>query len=153
MEHDINKEFNGSFRHRHNHHDLPDLEIVAEHARHLIEELNWLQKILEIRLSQLQDNAALSFPFHEMPPPDFGATVSPYSELVKEYKLGNADRLLLACSLAPHLTPELFTSKLKKPDSLDIQFPQLGGYIDGTFHTFVPTLQPALHLLAGNDQT
>jgi hypothetical protein len=153
MEHETNREYNKEFRFKHNHHNLPDLNIVAGHARHLVEELDWLQRILEKRLSQLQSKEIIQASFHEMPPPDFGDEVSPYSTLIKETKLGHADRLLLACSLAPHLAPELFTSRLKKPDSLDIQFPQLGGYIDGTFHTFVPTFQTALHLLAGNDQT
>ncbi len=153
QERDQEKEGTRSFSYKYNNAVKIDIKTIGQNAEDIISDLNWLKIILAARLEKLRLATLPAFAFHEMAPPDLADSDSPYASLVREHKLSAAERLLLICSLAPHVSPELFTSPLKKEDSLDIQYPELGGYIDATFHTFVPTMQTALHLLSGDDKT
>ena len=154
MEHEKNKEGNSrDFSYRYNKSLEVDLLTISKNSKDILDDLDWLDSILNARLLKLQKKTATELAFHELTPPKLNGSDSPYASLVNEFKLSPSERLLLICSLAPHIAPELFTSKLKRSNSFDIQYPQLGGYIDSTFHVFMPTLQTALYLLAGEDQT
>ncbi|MGZ4034819.1 MAG: ATP-binding protein [Bacteroidia bacterium] len=159
MDRETEKEGTRNFSYKYNSTIKIDLKTIGQNAEDIICDLNWLKIILTARLEKLKAEKTASaetvptLAFHDSPPPNVENSDSPYASLVREHKLSAAERLLLICSLAPHVAPELFTLPLKKEDSLDIQYPELGGYIDATFHTFVPTMQTALHLLSGNDKT
>lgn len=154
MEHEKSKaENNKEFSYKYNRSLKVDLFTISRNSNDILNDLSWLDRILEARLAKLQKKTSVGLVFHEEVPPALDESDSPYADFVNEYKLNSSERLLLICSLAPHVSPELFTSKLKKSNSFDIQYPQLGGYIDSTFHVFIPNLQTALHLLAGDDHT
>jgi ATPase family associated with various cellular activities (AAA) len=147
------KESNRNFNYKYNQHIKIDAETIGQHANDIVQELSWLKKILKARILKIQDTNKETLTFLQEQPPSIETSTSPYASLVREHQLGAAERLLLICSLAPHVAPELFTASLKKNESLDIQYPQLGGYIDSVFYTFVPTMQTVLHLLAGENES
>lgn len=127
---------------------------VEENAELIADELRWLEKLIDSRLNHLKnaetDENAWAFDENDLP--DLSNKQTAYAELVNSLSLSAVDRLLLICSLAPHVSPELFTKKLRdEKSSFKILHPELGGYFDSTFTSFVPTIQTAVFLLAGSD--
>ena len=131
----------------------PNEDVTKQNALVIAKEMEWLNGILEKRIEQLEDKEN-GFYFSNTLPPVLQSTGSAYASLVQQYKLNAPERLLLISSLAPHLSPETFTDKLRDNDvNLKIKFPKLGGYFDATFTNYVPTLQTVLYLLAGEDMS
>jgi hypothetical protein len=127
---------------------MPDKSIITANALIIGSEMKWLEDILQARL----DDTPLAFPGSNMPGINVQNTA--YAELVKKYELSPAERLLLICSLIPHISPETFTEKLRdKKSTLKVSNAKLGGYFDHTFTSFVPTLQTVLYLLSGDDMS
>lgn len=133
------------------HKQIPSQEIITANALVIDKEIQWLGGILEARIARLEGKEN-DFYFSGSEPPALSGTASPYAQLVQEHQLPAPERLLLICSLVPHISPETFTNKLRDEDvNLKIKFPKLGGYFDATFTNFVPTLQTVLYLLGGED--
>lgn len=123
-----------------------DKNIITINASVIGREMKWLAGILMLRL----ESAELSFPGDDVP--ELNEQDTPYATLVKKHNLSPAERLFLICSLIPHISPEMFTEKLRdKKSTLKIANAKLGGYFDHTFTTFVPTLQTILYLLGGDE--
>ena len=135
-------------------HYLLDTGIVSENAKIIIEELEWFQSLLDNRVSSLKGETKDLIFFSTLILPDLKEKKSAYADLVNTYNLSPADRLLLLCGLLPHVAPEIFTKRLRAANNTyKIEYPELGGYFDVTFINFVPTMQTALYLLAGDDIT
>lgn len=133
---------------------IMDRSIITDNAQIINEEISWLLTILDSRIAKLEDETASVLFFPDAPPAGLSEKQSAYADLVNEYDLGPVERLLLICSLAPHISPEAFTSKIRDEKSgLKIKYPRLGGYFDTTFTNFVPTLQTIVYLLAGDDMS
>src|SRR6218665_66181 len=131
-----------------------DRGIITENARVIDEEIAWLLAVLDSRIAKLEDETAPVLFFSDVLPPDLTEKHSAYADLVNEYELGGTERLLLICSLVPHISPEAFTARIRDEKSgLKIKYPRLGGYFDTTFTNFVPTLQTIVYLLAGDDMS
>lgn len=129
-----------------------NVEAIAENSTVLFGELEWLQQLIDRRLAQLRGLQNEPFFFTGIPLPDLTGKRSAYAALVNELELGGAERLLLICSLAPHIAPEIFTRRLRnEAKTYKVEHPEFGGFFDATFTNFVPTLQTVLFLLAGDD--
>lgn len=132
---------------------VADQDMIASNAATIIREVSWLESILLERM-QLLEQPGIHTLFSETPPPELEEADSAYAQLVKQHRLGAAERLLLITSLVPHFAPEVFTSRLRDDErTLKVRYPEMGGYIDGAFRNFVPSLQTALFLLAATDRT
>jgi hypothetical protein len=154
MEQEFEREKRGTREREKEKRYLLDVGIITENSRIITEELEWFQRLLDNRVNFLNGTEASLIPFSSLVFPEIKGQDSAYAELVNNYALGPAGRLLLICSLVPHIAPEIFTRRLRNDTkALKIEHPEMGGYFDTTFTNFVPTLQTALYLLAGDDIT
>jgi hypothetical protein len=135
-------------------HYLLDTGIVSENSKVIIEELEWFQSLLDNRVNFLKGETAGPVFFSSLKLPELKEKKSAYADLVNTYGLSPSERLLLLCGLLPHISPEIFTKRLRSSTtSYKVEYPELGGYFDSTFINFVPTMQTVLCLLAGDDIT
>ena len=133
---------------------LLDAGVVSENSKIIIEEMEWFQALLDNRLKRLKGEAGEVTFFSTLQLPDLEGKKSAYADLVNRFALSPAERLLLLCGLLPHVSPEVFTKRLRSDSRVyKVEYPEMGGYFDATFTSFVPTLQTALYMLAGEDIT
>lgn len=114
---------------------------IIKNSKTIAKELDWLGQCISHRIGE-QDSLPA-------PPAINEAGDSIYSKFVEYYKMDYVERLILVLVLAPHLRPELFdvfqSSKLPVGTRTS-----LGG-LRGTLHGgFLPTIQTAIYLVAGN---
>ncbi|MCW3090727.1 MAG: ATPase family associated with various cellular [Ferruginibacter sp.] len=86
-----------------------------------------------------------------MNPPVLGNDQSVYAGFVKYYELKANERLLLMLALMPYLQPHLLDVFFSANKKLGRGYTEFGG-IKGSRHGgFIPTIETALFILAGND--
>jgi hypothetical protein len=107
-------------------------------------ELDWLRKILESRISGNNSFASL------LPPPVNGLE-DPYTQYIAGNELSPEERLVLIIALVPHIRPDFFDQVIQKNLSKAGDFPQLGGVRGRNFRGFLPTGETLLFLAAGED--
>ena len=84
-------------------------------------------------------------------PPDLTGNISVYTDFVNYYGLSPNERLVLMLALIPHIQPQLLDVFFAINKKTGRGFTEFGG-IKGTRHGgFIPTIETALFLLAGND--
>lgn len=116
-------------------------------------ELDWLANFIAWRLNQHFNNqpeseAASDRP-SPVPEPDQGST---YAEMLRKFKLGPDEQLVLLLALAPHISPNFLDEVISKNLSNSGDFPQIGGTRGKAFRGMLPTGETAVFLLAGNDR-
>lgn len=131
----------------------PDIEQVTLLMQAMLSEMKWFLEIVDARIDELENNKSqFSFSLHPVPP--LPENNSAYTQLVNQFNLTPTERLLLICSIIPHLAPEELTKRFRDPNNhLKLRFPEMGGCVDLMFTQFVPTLQTLIFLLSGNDKT
>ncbi len=77
--------------------------------------------------------------------------VSVYAEFVKYYQLNESERLLLVLALIPHVQPHLLDVFFSVNKSVGRGFTEFGGIKANRHSGFIPTIETALFILAGND--
>jgi hypothetical protein len=83
--------------------------------------------------------------------PDLANDHSVYAEFVNYYKLKPEERLVLMLAIIPNIQPHLLDVFFSANKSLGRGYTEFGG-IKGSRHGgFIPTIETALFLLAGND--
>jgi hypothetical protein len=85
------------------------------------------------------------------PPPDLAASDSPYARLVREYKMGFAERVVLMLAFMPHLRPQVLDLFLLQNAALGRGYSEIGGWRGKVHSGFLPTCETAAFLLAGAD--
>lgn len=87
----------------------------------------------------------------DVPVPDLSNDHSVYSDFVSYYKLNQDERLILILALIPYVQPHLLDAFFSVNKALGRGYTEFGG-IKGSRHSgFIPTIETALFLLAGND--
>ena len=121
----------------------------------VLSEMEWLLEITDARINELnKKNEIPALLFSKHPVPALPDNDSAYTQLVRQLELTPAERLLLICSIMPHLAPEELTKRLRdEKTNMKLRYPEFGGYIDIMFTHFIPTQQTILFLLAGEDKT
>jgi hypothetical protein len=89
--------------------------------------------------------------FSIAPPPNLADDHSVYAEFVKYYKLSSEERLLLMLTIIPHIQPHLLDVFFSTNKALGRGFTEFGGVKGNRHNGFIPTVETALFLLAGND--
>lgn len=83
--------------------------------------------------------------------PELSDDHSVYAEFVNYYKLNADERLLLILAIIPHIQPHLLDVFFSTNKNLGRGYTEFGG-VKGNRHSgFIPTIETALFLLAGND--
>ena len=115
-------------------------------------ELGWFNRILENRITlyfegeTTTENLVESLPLPELLPAD-----APYAELVQQFNLQPAERLILILSLIPHLQPHLLDTFFIQNQNLNRGYTEFGGLTGNSHSGFLPTAETAMFLLAGNN--
>lgn len=117
-------------------------------AHGLDAEMRWLSACIDARVRA--HFAAEPTPVDFPPAPTLNHT-SRYHRLLQRIGAGDAERLLLALSLAPHVAPQVLDVFFLRNQQTDRGFTEFGG-LKGTQHAgFLPTGETALFLLGGDD--
>lgn len=114
-------------------------------ARIIAEDLQWLQRIIENRISGILTDQANEDP----PAPDHDGTGVFYANFLKEHGLTPDERKVVLLALAPEVQPELLDRFLVKSSTYDKIYSEFGGVSVSGFNGFLPTLKTALFLLGG----
>jgi hypothetical protein len=113
----------------------------------LAKELDWMEKVLNLR-SQLNCNSPASHKsLYDLSPPSLDNDRSPYANIVRTHNFGFEERITLIMALAPHLKPktlDVFKHDSKHPTAY-------GGYYGKQHRGFIPTGETVLFVLAGSD--
>lgn len=84
-------------------------------------------------------------------PPDLTQDHSVYAEFVNYYRLSIEERLILMLAIIPHIQPHLLDVFFSVNKALGRGYTEFGG-VKGNHHSgFIPTIETALFILAGND--
>lgn len=114
------------------------------------DELKWLGEIIDARLKQY---LVKKQPFKDVAtiaPPALNG-LSQYSKFITENQLSFNERLVLILTLAPYIKPQFLDEVIMANIQQQGDFPQLGGIRGKTFRGFLPTVETALFLVAGDD--
>jgi hypothetical protein len=143
-------------------------DTLSQNAEALTKEITWFVRVVNTRLRDFFPNEKLHTGGDQASseiiiPADEGKTVaairapdldddhSVYAEFVKYYKLNNDERLLLMLAIIPYVQPHLLDVFFSVNKSLGRGYTEFGG-VKGSRHSgFIPTIETALFLLAGND--
>jgi hypothetical protein len=91
------------------------------------------------------------FVLSSIPPPDLSSDTSIYADFVRYYNVTIAERLLLILALIPYLQPHLLDIFFSPKKNTGRGYTEFGG-IKGNHHGgFIPTIETALFILAGNN--
>ncbi|WP_457355383.1 ATP-binding protein [Roseateles sp. P5_D6] len=132
--------------------DLPVARTQAN-AQALQAELHWLDGVLQARLAaHFAATGERSEPPALAPPPPLaeGSSADDLAQLVRRCGLGPAERLVLALALAPHLRPQLLDLLFANNENLNRGFCEFGGWKGRHHGGFLPTVETAAFLLAGD---
>ena len=123
----------------------------AVNARALERELDWFGRVLAARLERHFAKVREPLDVRALEPPDLAADLSAYAALVRECGLGLDERLVLLLALAPCLRPQALDLLLVRNPNLDRGFCEFGGRKAAAHGGFLPTLETAAFLVAGED--
>jgi len=128
--------------------ELTDLQ---HNAQVLYADLQWLAKLIDLRMKLYWGETTGFQALEELSPPNLDGDRSPYATLIRQHAFGFRERVVLLLALAPHIQPQLLDVFFVKNASYDRGFTEFGG-IKGQSHSgFIPTGETAAFVLAVND--
>lgn len=92
-----------------------------------------------------------SLPEENNEPPDVSHSKAVYAEFVKYYQLSREERILLMLALMPHIQPHLLDVFLAINKKSGRNYTEFGGAKGNTHGGFIPTIETAMFILAGNN--
>ena len=121
-------------------------------------ELEWLARVIELRLARYFDATAPSspeLPGALVPPPELvtrtdGRGGGSYGAAVLHHQLDPTERLLMALALAPQLRPQLLDVLATLNPETQRPFTEFGAHI-GPGGALLPTVETACFVLAGDN--
>ncbi len=119
---------------------------LSSNAEVIKTEMDWIKAIIS---SRLETTSPSLYPFYQNITPVESMPECYYTKLVKQYQLGDADRLLLACAFIPHIMPGFFSEQFKANQLHNEEL--LGGVFNNRYQSYSPTLQTLLFLAGGTD--
>jgi AAA+ superfamily predicted ATPase len=125
-------------------------DVIRLNAEALARELDWLAALLQARLALHFGQSAEVASVQQLPPPELPRG-SALAELVQSLGLGWRERLVLVLALAPHARPALLDLLFVRNTNLDRAFAEFGGATGKQHRGFLPTLETAAFLAAGED--
>ena len=124
---------------------------VGDNAAVLESEIRWLDEVLSTRLALHFGQECKYQAITDIPAPDLERNDSDYARLVREQRFGFDERIVLTLALAPHLRPNLLDTLCVRNSNLERGFCEFGGWKGRAHSGFLPTLETAAFVLAGDD--
>jgi len=111
------------------------------------DEIKWLDSLIQTRISNY---------FNPESNEELGEVKqledSYYLDFIQKYDLNLAERKILALCLAVEIAPNILDIFLTKNKLYDTPFTEFGGSSNSSYNSFIPTIQTALFLIAGDDK-
>lgn len=126
--------------------------VIENNATVLANELEWLRQLVDLRLRLYFNDNPTFKSVTEILAPALNNTDSTYADFVERHRLGIPERVILVLSMAPFLKPEILDAFFTKNTTYDKRFSEFGGITNHSMG-FVPTVETALFLLAGDNLT
>lgn len=124
---------------------------TLSNAASLEKELEWFDRVLDVRFRLYFGQECPHQGIRELPPPSLEGDGSGYAGLVEKYDMGFDERLVLILALIPHIRPQLLDTLFINNKNFGRAFTEFGGW-QGKIHSgFQPTGETAAFVLAGND--
>ncbi len=130
---------------------LSDEKLLLANATALEQEMEWFSKIVETRLALYFENTCRYHAIEDIPPPNIQQSDSTYATIVNQYNMSASERLLLILTVIPHVKPQLLNLFFIKDKSIDKPFVEFGGWRGCSHNGFLPTVETAVFIIAGND--
>ncbi|OYU84395.1 MAG: AAA family ATPase, partial [Burkholderiales bacterium PBB5] len=124
----------------------------TDNAAVLEAELEWLARLIEVRLHHYFDATAPGsppLPGPLAPAPHWAGPACPYAAAVQHLGLDDTDRLLLILALAPLLRPQLLDVLASVNATTQRPFTEMGAHV-GPGGAILPTVETACFLLGGD---
>lgn len=86
-----------------------------------------------------------------VPLPSLPRNNAPYPDAVRRLGLGSHERLVLALAYVPNIRPGVLDPFLIQNQSVQRRFSEFGGFVGAGHGGFLPTVETALFLLAGEE--
>ncbi|NOQ28169.1 MAG: AAA family ATPase [Bacteroidales bacterium] len=112
-------------------------------------EIEWFNKVLETRIEIYFNQGSEYKSIKEIQPPELSDSY--YSQIVREFKMGFEERVILILSLIPHIRPQMLDTFFIQNKNFSRPFTEFGGWKGNTHGGFLPTGETAAFILAGND--
>ncbi|MDN3581248.1 ATP-binding protein [Mucilaginibacter flavus] len=145
----------------------PEVSLLNRNADTLTREITWFANRVNKKLQDFfprersgeanqgaQDiTTGMGYILTDAPVPDITNDHSVYADFVNYYKLNTDERLLLILALIPYVQPNFLDPFFSVNKALGRGYTEFGG-VKGNRHSgFIPTIETAMFLLAGNDLT
>ncbi|WP_448623297.1 ATP-binding protein [Dickeya fangzhongdai] len=117
----------------------------------LYREMHWLSQVVSQVIGCYLKHEGHENHWLEITPPRLEHHVSVYADLVLNWELNTFERLALALTIAPALSPNVLDKLFGLNLSTERGFSEFGGVSDKAFSGFIPTGQTLNFLIAGND--
>lgn len=126
-------------------------ETLNCNAACLRDEIDWFRAVLERRFKLHAGKDAPGDPLAELSPPDHAGRRAPYADVLRQFDMTPAERLLLILSYIPHVRPDALDPFFIQNQSVQRRFTEFGGVTGLSHGGFIPTGETAMFLLAGDD--
>ena len=120
------------------------------HHNLIKDEMNSLENIIHTRIKShfSMDNEEIKFNLHAVETEN-----DAYSEFIKRHNLTDEERVILLLALSKEISPHILDPFLSKNTLYDSSFTEFGGVYNSNIRGFTPTIQTALFILSGTDQS
>lgn len=127
------------------------MEVINQAAYTIHQEVIWFEKVVNTALTLYFKNESEHDSIYDHHPPELNEVNSTYTELATHYQLSFEERLILILALIPHIKPQCLDVFLIKNQNLDCEFSEFGGVKTNHRYGFLPTLETACFILAGDN--
>lgn len=124
---------------------------LQANADALLAELNWFEKVLQLRSAINAGNVAAGTRIFDAHPPDLSNFDSSYARFLAKYQFKFAERFLLFLSMVSQIKPQCLDIFLVNNPQTGQIFTEFGGKKGNVFSGFLPTAETFLFLLASDN--
>ncbi len=126
--------------------------LVASNVACLTQEIDWFAQVLALRIKLYFKQETGHCHINQLASPDLSVhTEAAYAKAVEEHQLSNEQRLIIMLALAPALVPNLLDNLFIRNPEIDRPYSEFGGVAGSTQGSFMPSVETALFVLAGDD--
>lgn len=120
-------------------------------ARVLLTDVEWFSTVVDTRMKLSLNKECRYDSIYNISPPLIEDNKSPYAGLVLHYNLSFEERIILLLALVPHIAPQLLDMFFVRNNFTDRGYTEFGGLKGSSHAGFLPTIETAYFILAGND--
>jgi len=128
-----------------------DRDKIYLNAKTLLADFEWFQAVVDTRMKLSFNRECEHDSIYKISPPSIEENGSSYADFVAHYNPGFEERIIILLALAPHVAPQLLDVFFVKNNFTDRGFTEFGGLKGSSHAGFLPTMETAYFILAGND--